>query len=122
MEAGDLKEAWRCLKGWYSTATNKAPKPCYSSMKKQTEEREELYRKVAPPGDPIPINVEPFDIDDSVPEDAAIREVVAGMQNGREGGSGGSRPNTLRSGFKVPGRRRRTAMKGQAIYGVCLSD
>ena len=38
----------------------------------------ELDQKVLPPGDPIPINVEPFDINDAVlSEDAAIMEVVA---------------------------------------------
>ena len=41
----------------------------------------ELYQKVPPPGDPVPINVEPFDIDDLVPEDAAIREVMLGLHN-----------------------------------------
>jgi hypothetical protein len=66
-------------------------------MDKQTAEREELYRKVSPPGDPIPINVEPFDLDDSIPEDAAIREVVAGLKNGRAGGSGGVRAEHIKS-------------------------
>ena len=46
-------------------------------MKKQTKEREELYQKITPLGDPIPIHVEPFNINDAVPEDAVIREVVA---------------------------------------------
>jgi hypothetical protein len=32
-----------------------------------------------PPGDSIPINVEPFDIEDSVPEDTELRGVVAGL-------------------------------------------
>ena len=77
-ELGDLKEAWRYLKGWYTTALGRPPKPCHNSMDKQTVEREELYRKVFPPGDPIPINVGTFDLDDSIPEDAEIRVVVAG--------------------------------------------
>ena len=78
-----------CLKGWYTAASDKLPNPCHISMDKQTAEREELYWKVSPPGDPIPINVEPFDLDDSIPEDAAIREVVAGLINGRVGGATG---------------------------------
>ena len=49
----------------------------------------DLYQKVSPPGDPIPINVEPFDIEDLVPADAGLREVVAGLRNGRAGGSRG---------------------------------
>ena len=57
-------------------------------MDKQTAEREELYRKVSPPGDLIPINVKPFDLGDLIPEDMAIREVAASLKNGRAGGSG----------------------------------
>ena len=86
---GDLNETWRCLKGWYTTEFDRAPKLCYDSMKNQTKERVDLYQNVAPPGDPIPINVEPFDIEDSVPEDAELREVVTYFRNGRAGGSGG---------------------------------
>ena len=53
------------------------------------KERVELYWKVPPPVDPIPINVGPFEIGDLVQEDATIREVVAGLRNDRAGGSGG---------------------------------
>ena len=56
---GDLKEAWRGLKGWYSAVEERDPKPCYLSMQKQTNERVALYGKVDPPGDPIPVNIEP---------------------------------------------------------------
>ena len=87
MEGGDLKEAWRCLKGWYRNAGEHSPKPCYESMDKQTRERVELYGKVPPPGDHIPINVEPFKIRDAALEDVEIRvrEIVRGMRNGRAG-------------------------------------
>ena len=87
LQTGDLKEAWRCLKGWYRAVEDRAPKPCYQSLGKQTAEREELYRKVPPPGDPIPINVEPFDVNDDCPEDAAIRAAVKQLRNGRAGGA-----------------------------------
>ena len=76
LAAGDPKEAWRCIQGWYRAVEDRAPKPCYESMSKQTAEREELYRKVSPPGDPIPINVEPFPVADDCPGDAELRDVV----------------------------------------------
>ena len=50
LQKGNLKEAWRKLKGWYSAVEEKAPKPCRLSMKKQTAERAALYGKVDPPG------------------------------------------------------------------------
>ena len=83
LHEGDVVEALRCVKGWYRVAEDRAPKPCHESMEKQTKEREELYAKVPPPGDPIPINVDPFEINDAIPEDVEIRAVVRGMQNGR---------------------------------------
>ena len=57
LKAGEPKEAWRVLKGWYRQCTGKAPKPCYQFMAKQTTERVELYAKVPPPRDPISINM-----------------------------------------------------------------
>ena len=79
LESGDLQEALQCLKRWYATVSNQAPKPCYKFMAKQMKERVELYRKVPSPGDLILINVEPFDIKDAVPEDVEIRGVAAGL-------------------------------------------
>ena len=55
-------------------------------MDKQTAEREELYRKVSQPGERIPINVEPFDLDDLNPEDVEIGLMAAGLKNSRAGG------------------------------------
>ena len=87
--SGNLKEARCCLKNWYTAAMDKPPKPCHASMEKQTVEREELYWKVSPPGDPILINVKPFGLDDSIPEDVVIRVVVEDLKNVRAGGSSG---------------------------------
>ena len=42
-----------------------------------------------PPGNPIPINVKPFAIDDSVPKEPEIRAVVKELRNGRAGGASG---------------------------------
>jgi hypothetical protein len=49
---GEMQEAWRLLKGWYRSAEDRLPKPCHEAMVKQTKERETLYVKVSPPGDP----------------------------------------------------------------------
>ena len=45
-------------------------------MEKQTKERVDLYGTVDPPGDPIPINIEPFKINDAIPTESEIRTVV----------------------------------------------
>ena len=85
------------MKGWYRVTEDRAPKPCHESMEKQTKEREELYAKVPPPGDPIPINVDPFEINDAIPEDAEIRAVVRGMRNDRAGGASKIRAKDMKT-------------------------
>jgi hypothetical protein len=87
LDKGNIQEAFCHLKGWYCEAGKAASRPCFMTMERQTEEREELYRKVPPPGDPIPINVEPFDINDNVSTDGKIRERVRGLSNGQAGGN-----------------------------------
>jgi len=96
LREGDSKEAWRLLKGWYQNVEDRAPKPCYHSIERQTRERVELYTKVQPPGDPIPINIDPFAINDEVPTDAEVREVVRGLRNGRAGGVSGIRAKHMK--------------------------
>ena len=46
-----------------------------------------MYRKVPPPGNPIPINVEPFDVEDDCLEDVEIRAAVKQLRSGRTGGA-----------------------------------
>ena len=89
LAVGEMQEAWRLLKGWYRVAEDRAPKPCYKAMAKQTSKRAELYARVQPPGEPIPINIQPFDIDDLVPKESKIQAVVRGLRNGRAGGVSG---------------------------------
>ena len=96
LEAGQLEEAWRAIKGWYTNATARPPKPCYKTMTKQTAEREELYQKVHSPGEPIPCNVKTTDVDDAAHGNEELREVVAGMCNGRAGGATGMKAEHLK--------------------------
>ena len=57
-------------------------------MEKQTQERIKLYEKVEPPGDTIPINVEPFETPDAASEESDIRAAVKdGLKQGRAGGA-----------------------------------
>ena len=54
-------------------------------MQKQTREREKLYTRQQPPGDPIPINVDPTEVRDEKPKDGEIRVAVQKLSNGRAG-------------------------------------
>ena len=56
-------------------------------MVTQTTKRVDLYKRVPPPGDPIPINVEYKEVEDGCPGDVELRDVVWGLRNGRAGGT-----------------------------------
>jgi hypothetical protein len=51
LAAGEVKEAWCCLKGWYTAVEDRTPKACHETLARQTEERKTLYAKVSPPGE-----------------------------------------------------------------------
>ena len=48
-----------------------------------------LYGKVEPPGDPILINIDPFEINDAIATESKIRTVVKGLRNDGAGGVAG---------------------------------
>ena len=61
------QEDWHRIKGWYKATVDRALPPARVALKQITAERVELYIYVLPPGTNIPISVEPFPVDDSVP-------------------------------------------------------
>ena len=69
-------EAWHRLKGWYWSAVYCAPPPAWVALERIAEERVDLYSYMPPPGDNIPVPVEPFPVDDLVPTDDNIEWVV----------------------------------------------
>jgi hypothetical protein len=70
--AGEPKEAWGSLRGWYQAITNCAPKASKMSLAAQTAKRVALYGRVASKGDPIPIHVDKADILDDIPSDREL--------------------------------------------------
>ncbi len=89
MAAGQLKEGWCYLKGWYSTAEDCAPKASHDTLVSQTEERIALYASVPPIEEMPPINVQPFDINNNVPSNSEIRKVVREVQKRQAAGAMG---------------------------------
>ena len=77
MKSNDWHEAFQRAEGWYRDARDVPPTPCPESVEEQTKEREKLYaRQEDLPGPSIPCNVNPYDVQDDVPEDAEIRSIV----------------------------------------------
>ena len=69
-------------------------------------QRVELYRKRDSPGDPIPINVDPYEVVDGIPEDGGWRDkrqmVKDNLKRGRVGGVAQIRVEDIKNGFVVP--------------------
>ncbi len=73
----------------YKATANTAPAASQLSLAAQTAKRVDLYRKVPPPGDPLPIHVDKVDIPDGPPNNGELRNVVWGLRNGRAAGASG---------------------------------
>jgi hypothetical protein len=118
MAAGELKEAWCCLKGWYSTVEDCAPKASHDTLVIQTEERIALYARAPFSGEMLPINVQPFDINDGIPRDSEIR---GSCGTGELLEQWNFKPSTLRCGCGMWCRRRKNnQLQGGAINGILL--
>jgi hypothetical protein len=58
----NVQESFCHLKGWYRAALETTTRPCPQTMVKQTAEHVDLYMQQDPPGDPLPINIEPIQL------------------------------------------------------------
>ncbi len=79
---GNVQEAIRHPKGWYWVALEMQAKPCYHTMECQTLEQVNLYARRESPGDPLQINVAQVKINNNVPSDGKLRQVVGKLTNG----------------------------------------
>ena len=81
-----IQEAWHRIQGWYKTAVDCTPLPAKVMLERITTERVALYSYVPPPGEKIPVNIQPFLVDDSVTEEREIEWGVKRLCNNRSGG------------------------------------
>jgi hypothetical protein len=96
LETGNLKGAWRSLQAWYKHASRKGGKPSRAELESTAAEFQALYTRKTPPGDPIPICVAPFEIDDNVPDERGIADTVRLLRWGKSPGPSGIRAEHLR--------------------------
>ena len=90
------REDWHRLKGWYQAAVNHTPPPALVTLERITSERVNLYSYITPLGENIPISVEPFLVDDSVPTEEEIDWAVPRLRNNGSGGPSGMRAEHLK--------------------------
>ena len=82
------REAWHRLKGWYWDAVDHALPPARVTLKQFTGNQVDLYSYMKPPGENLPISVETFSVDDSLPTEDDIEWAVTRLRNHRSGGGG----------------------------------
>jgi hypothetical protein len=85
----EMKEARRCLKGWYTATFEAAPAASPMLVAPQTAKRVALYGGVPPPGAPLSIHVAPVNIPDGPPSNGELWDTVRGLRNGRATGASG---------------------------------
>ena len=96
VSTNDVKGAWAALRGWYRSASDRPPKPSREDLASVTSEYSNLYTRVDPPGDPIPIVVEPFEIRDDVPNSDEIAQSVRQLRCGKAPGPSKMRAEHLK--------------------------
>ena len=83
---GNVKGAWDRVKLWYKGASNRPPKPSREELGKVTDQYAQLYTKLTPPGGPISVIVEPFNVSDEVPDEDKIAATVRRLHSGKSPG------------------------------------
>ena len=89
-------------------------------MARQTEEREELYARRDPPGEPIPCNVARPRLKDGPPPDEELRAAVKKLRNGRTGGGSTIGAEDVKGwlfGIEREERARKEGVEGQEGAG-----
>ncbi len=97
LAGGNVQESFRHLKGWYRAVSETTTRLCPQTMVKQTAGRVDFYRQWDPPGDPLPINIDPIPVDDGTPSKGEKRVAVAGLSNGCAGGASGMRAEDVKA-------------------------
>ena len=82
LNAGEIKTAWGSLKVWYNHTGNRPPKPSREALDRVTQTWETLYQEEDAPGDPLPIHVTPFEVNDNQPTEEEIDRAIRRYRTG----------------------------------------
>jgi hypothetical protein len=116
LAGGNIQEAFHHLKGWYLAALEMQATPCYHTLECQTLEQVNLYARRESLGNPLPINVPQVVINDDVPADGKLRQVVGKLTNGQAAGASSMQAKHVREWLH--GMQREEDPEGHGIGGA----
>jgi hypothetical protein len=96
LAGGNVQEAFCHLKGRNRAVSETQAKPCYHRLEHQTLEQVDLYAWRESQGNPLSIIVAQVVINDGVPSDGKIRQVVGKLTNSRAVGASGMHAEHVR--------------------------
>ena len=93
--ARNYGEAYTTLRGWYRDCGGIPSKPIKSDLRRTRAEFESLYTATPSVGEPIPIHINPFPVNDDVPSEEEIITALHRMRRRRVPGASGIRTEDL---------------------------
>ena len=93
------------MKGWYRAEVDRALPTARVTLDRITAERVDLYSYVPPLGENIPLSVETFPLDESVPTEDKIEWVVKLLRNQCSGETSGMRADNIK-GWMTEARKK----------------
>ena len=74
----------------------KSTKPTFEDAEKLSAEYESLFKREEPPGESLPLHVEPFNVDDNPPDEMEIVKALWKMNTGKSPRATGIKVEDLR--------------------------
>jgi hypothetical protein len=95
VQSGKVHGTFELLRGWYHRHGGKSPRPTHKDLNLIWSQFRNLYRKVDPSCDPLPIHVSPAPVNDSILDEDEIWHAATHMQCGKSPGPSGIRVSDL---------------------------
>jgi hypothetical protein len=97
LENNRPKEGYGLLKIWYHKATRRPLKPTREDLAKISDNFEQLFsQRPPPPGEDLPIHVDPFPIRDAIQDEDEIGGAIMRLKNGKSHGATRMRAEDLK--------------------------
>jgi hypothetical protein len=88
--SGNVHGAYNLLRGWYRKLGTKPPKPTRKDINLIRSQFLNIYQEEKPPGNPIPVHITPFHVNDNIPDEDEVWEAVQHhMRRGKSPGASG---------------------------------